>query len=99
MCEMLMGGWDVTTKTTYLASIDYLGNFNEKAPFYFRGIAGKFCLSILDRIYTPTMTEAQAIDAVKTCADEVQRRFVANIAGGKMNVWIVDKNGIRKIDY
>jgi 20S proteasome alpha/beta subunit len=72
MVELLLGGWDLTSQRTYLASVDYLGNMTDTTPFVFRGIAGKFCYSILDRLYTPTMTEQQAADVVRMCVDEVR---------------------------
>jgi len=96
MVELLLAGWDLTTNRTYLASVDYLGNKIDTTPFVFRGIAGKFCYSILDRVYTPTMSEQQAVEAVRMCVDEVRRRFVAHLP--QFNLWVINKDGIRKID-
>lgn len=78
--DALVGGFDDIEKKPFLGSVDYLGNGLADQPYLFRGFSGKFCYSILDRMYKPDMTEEEGITVLKKCLCEVKRRFIANLS-------------------
>lgn len=75
--------------------IDYLATM-AKVPFAAHGYGAFFLMSVLDRYYREDMNEEEAIDVLKKCVSEVQKRFLVNLPA--FRVQIVDKNGIRNKD-
>jgi 20S proteasome subunit beta 4 len=66
-----------------------------EVPFAFHGYAAFFCSSILDRHWRPNLTEAEAIELLKLCLNELKIRFIVNFP--EFAVSIVDANGTRQI--
>uniref|UniRef100_A0A8C5L7S8 Proteasome subunit beta type-2 n=1 Tax=Jaculus jaculus TaxID=51337 RepID=A0A8C5L7S8_JACJA len=71
--------------------MDYLAAL-AKAPFAAHGYGAFLTLSILDRYYTPTISRERAVELLRKCLEELQKRFILNL------VRIIDKNGIHDMD-
>ena len=57
------------------------------------GYVSSFVLSIFDREWVPNMSEAQGLELLKKCIDEIQIRFLVHMP--EFSVKIVDKDGVR----
>ena len=88
---MLLGGYDGADGAS-LYYLDYMASSN-KVNYGCHGYCSNFVLSIMDREWTPGMTEAQGLDLLKKCIDEIQVRFLAHMP--LFSVKIVDKDGVR----
>uniref|UniRef100_A0A8I3W4C6 Uncharacterized protein n=1 Tax=Callithrix jacchus TaxID=9483 RepID=A0A8I3W4C6_CALJA len=52
--------------------------------------------NILDRYYTPTISRERAVELLRKCLEELQKRFILNLP--TFSVRIIDKNGIHDLD-
>uniref|UniRef100_A0ACB8FQ91 Proteasome subunit beta type-2 n=1 Tax=Sphaerodactylus townsendi TaxID=933632 RepID=A0ACB8FQ91_9SAUR len=75
--------------------MDYLASL-AKAPFAAHGYGAFLTLSILDRYYKPSVTRAEAIEILKKCLEELQKRFILNLPS--FNARFIDKDGIHDVD-
>ena len=89
--NLLLGGYDEEHGAT-LYYLDYLASSN-KVNYGCHGYVSSFVLSIFDREWTPGMTEAQGLELLKKCIDEIQVRFLVHMPA--FTVKIVDKDGVR----
>jgi len=92
--NLLIGGFDVATKTPKLYWIDYLGTLAE-VSFAAHGYGAYFALSLLDKYHNPEATLEEGIEALKRCIAEVQQRLVISLPSFKARV--VDEDGVRDI--
>ena len=67
----------------------------QKVPFAAQGYASYFCLSTMDRYYHSEMTLEEGIALLKKCLKELETRFIVNFS--KINIKVIDKDGIREI--
>ncbi|XP_023614256.1 proteasome subunit beta type-2 isoform X3 [Myotis lucifugus] len=74
--------------------MDYLAAL-AKAPFAAHGYGAFLTLSILDRYYTPNLSRERALELLKKCLEELQKRFILNLPA--FSVRIIDKNGIHDL--
>jgi 20S proteasome subunit beta 4 len=91
MVNLLIGGHDDKDGAS-LFYMDYLGS-NVQVPFAVHGYGSFFSLSVLDRYYKPDMTQAQAVELLQKCVDEIAGRFVVQLSPFKVKV--IDAKGIR----
>ena len=75
--------------------LDYLASSN-KVNYGCHGYVSSFVLSIFDREWVPNMTEAQGLELLKKCIDEIQIRFLVHMP--EFSVKIVDKDGVRVLE-
>ncbi|XP_003727222.1 proteasome subunit beta type-2-like [Strongylocentrotus purpuratus] len=91
--NLLLAGHDETDGPC-LFYMDYLGSL-QQVPFAAHGYGSYFTLSILDRHYRRDMTRDQAVEVLKKCLLEVQKRFIVNLP--TFQIRIVDKDGIHEL--
>ncbi|KAK1805170.1 hypothetical protein P4O66_019517 [Electrophorus voltai] len=89
--NLLLAGYD-DTEGPALYYMDYLGAL-VKAPFAAHGYGAFLTLSILDRYYKPGLTSDEAVDLLKRCIEELNKRFILNLPS--FTVRLIDKNGIQ----
>uniref|UniRef100_A0A023FU65 Proteasome subunit beta n=1 Tax=Amblyomma parvum TaxID=251391 RepID=A0A023FU65_AMBPA len=89
--NVLLAGHD-NANGTELYYLDYLATM-AKVPFAAHGYGAFFLTSVLDRYYRADMNEDEAVELLKKCVGEVQKRFLVNLPA--FRVQIVDKDGIR----
>ena len=92
--NLLLGGYDAEHGAT-LYYLDYLASSN-KVNYGCHGYVSSFVLSIFDREWTPAMSEAQGLELLKKCIDEIQIRFLVHMPA--FTVKIVDKDGVRVLE-
>lgn len=90
----ILGGYD-DRSGSYLCLIDHFGTQFE-GPFVMHGYGGFLCYSIMDKLHRNDMTQDEAIAALKTCLQELKRRFMVNLPSFK--VQLIDKDGIKVLD-
>ncbi|KER20679.1 hypothetical protein T265_10835 [Opisthorchis viverrini] len=88
--NMVIAGYD-TQKGPELFYLDYLATL-AKVPFVVHGYGSYLTLSVLDRDYRPDMTVDQAVNLLRSCAKEIQKRFIVNL--DRYCVRLVTKDGI-----
>ncbi|ELW49525.1 Proteasome subunit beta type-2 [Tupaia chinensis] len=66
-----------------------------KAPFMAHGYGAFLTLSILDRYYSPTLSHERAMELLRKCLEELQKRFILNLP--TFSIRIIDKNGIHDL--
>lgn len=93
---MILAGVCPKTSTPSVHWIDYLAA-SAKVPFAVQGYGHLFTLSMLDRHYTPDMSQEEAIDLAKMCATEMKKRFLAQFSGWKCS--IIDRNGEKQVEF
>ncbi|XP_014352727.1 proteasome subunit beta type-2 isoform X1 [Latimeria chalumnae] len=91
--NMLLAGYDEQDGPS-LYYMDYLSAL-AKAPFAAHGYGAFLTLSILDRYYKPNLTREEALELLKKCLQELQKRFILNLPS--FNVRIINKNGIQDL--
>ena len=92
--NLLLGGFDEEHGAS-LYYLDYLASSN-KVNYGCHGYVSSFVLSIFDREWVPNMTEAQGLELLKKCIDEIQVRFLVHMP--EFTVKIVDKDGVRVLE-
>ncbi|XP_033076820.1 proteasome subunit beta type-2 [Trachypithecus francoisi] len=92
--NLLLAGYDEHDGPA-LYYMDYLAAL-AKAPFAAHGYGAFLTLSILDRYYTPTISRERAVELLRKCLEELQKRFILNLP--TFSVRIIDKNGIHDLD-
>ncbi|KAG8506889.1 Proteasome subunit beta type-2 [Galemys pyrenaicus] len=92
--NLLLAGYD-EHEGPALYYMDYLAAL-AKAPFAAHGYGAFLTLSILDRYYTPTISRERAVELLRKCLEELQKRFILNLP--TFSVRIIDKNGIHDLD-
>lgn len=63
-----------------------------KVPFAVHGYGSYMSLSVLDRNYRPNLTVNEAVQLIRQCVQEIQKRFVVNL--DRYCVRLVNKDGI-----
>ena len=92
--NLLLAGYD-DSDGPGLYYMDYLSSL-AKAPFAAHGYGAYLTLSILDRHYRPDLTRDEALDLLKKCVEELNRRFILNLPS--FNVRLIDKEGIHDLE-
>ncbi len=92
-CNVVLGGIDNGVPSLY--TCDYLGTLT-KLKFAAEGYAQYFVLSTMDRYWKKNLELEQALDVVRKCINEVQKRLVINQP--RFAIKVVDKDGVRIID-
>jgi 20S proteasome alpha/beta subunit len=92
--NLLLGGFDESTGAS-LYYLDYLASSN-KVNYGCHGHVSSFVLSIFDREWKPNMSEAEGLQLLKQCIDEIQLRFLVHMP--VFTVKIVDKDGVRVLE-
>jgi len=94
--NLLLGGYDLPTHEPHLYWIDYFGTMVQ-VPFAAHGYGSYFALSLLDRYHDPEATLEEGLATLRRCIDEIAKRLV--VAPGKFMVKIVDKDGVREVEF
>ncbi|CAH6790877.1 Psmb2 [Phodopus roborovskii] len=92
--NLLLAGYD-EHEGPALYYMDYLAAL-AKAPFAAHGYGAFLTLSILDRYYTPTISRERALELLRKCLEELQKRFILNLP--TFSVRVIDKNGIHNLE-
>jgi len=92
--NLLIGGFDESDGPD-LYYMDYLGSL-VRVPFAVHGYGSFFSLSVMDRYYKQDMTREQALELLQQCVNEINTRFIINLASFKVKV--VDTEGIHVLD-
>merc|ERR1711907_352271 len=74
--DLLLAGYDEQDGPS-LYFLDYLASM-QKVPYAAHGYAGYFCMSTIDRDYTPNLTLEEGLAILKKCVNEIQTRFLMN---------------------
>ncbi|KAL9655514.1 hypothetical protein ABK040_002181 [Willaertia magna] len=94
--NIMVGGVDdFENAKPELYFIDYLSSIQE-VKFGAHGYGSYFSLSILDKYYKDDMNVHEALDLLRRCISEIQKRLL--LSTPTFIVKIVDKNGSREID-
>ncbi|MCJ1287184.1 Proteasome subunit beta type-4 [Xylographa opegraphella] len=94
--NLLLGGMDPITEKPSLYWLDYLAAL-APVPYAAHGYAQYYCLSILDKHHHPDIDYEQGMKILRMCTDELKRRLPIDFKG--MLVKVIDKTGIREIEY
>uniref|UniRef100_A0AAV2K3Y0 Proteasome subunit beta n=1 Tax=Knipowitschia caucasica TaxID=637954 RepID=A0AAV2K3Y0_KNICA len=92
--NLLLAGFD-DVDGPGLFYMDYLSSL-AKAPFAAHGYGAYLTLSILDRYYRPDLTREEAVDLLKKCVEELNKRFILNLPS--FSVRVIDKQGIHDLE-
>ncbi len=91
--NLLLGGFD-PKEGPELFYMDYLASM-VKVPYAVHGHGGFVTLGILDSQYKPGMNVDEAVNLLKNCVKELQKRFV--VTNDRFVVRIVNKDGIKHL--
>ncbi|UYV66715.1 PSMB2 [Cordylochernes scorpioides] len=94
MVNLLLAGYDEKDGPG-LYYIDHLATM-AKVPYAVHGYGGYFIYGLLDRYYRSDVEQKDAIEILRKCIAEIQKRLVLNLPSFKM--WIIDANGIKDVD-
>lgn len=94
--NLLVAGYDLPAHEPKLYWIDYLGTM-ATVPFAAHGYGSYFALSLLDKYHDPEATVEEGLATLRRCIDEVSKRLV--VTPGKFKVKIVDKEGVRELEF
>ncbi|XP_070995613.1 proteasome subunit beta type-2-like [Oncorhynchus clarkii lewisi] len=92
--NLLLAGFDETDGPG-LYYMDHLSAL-AKAPFAAHGYGAYLTLSILDRYYRPDLTRDEAVDLLKKCIEELNKRFILNLPS--FTVRLIDTEGIHDLE-
>lgn len=76
--NLLLAGYDTARNTSHLYWMDYLGTKVE-VPYACHGYASYFCLSLLDKYHDPEAGWEEAMEILKRCIDELQKRMIVDL--------------------
>ncbi|CAN6625026.1 proteasome subunit beta type-4 [Trichomonascus vanleenenianus] len=93
--NILIGSYDKKSQSPKLNWIDYLAA-NAELPYAAHGYAAYYVMSLLDRHHKPGLTEEEGIELVKMSVAELRTRMPIDFKG--IQVKVVDKDGVRKLD-
>eukprot|EP00741_Cyanophora_paradoxa_P011240 tig00020554_g10859.t1 len=93
-CNILVAGFDKHSGQPSLYFMDYIASMHPMKTAA-HGYGSFFCLSVLDRHYQESMSEAQGLQLMEKCIKEIQLRLLINQPNYLIKV--VDKNGIRTL--
>ncbi|KAF7251399.1 hypothetical protein EG68_08643 [Paragonimus skrjabini miyazakii] len=91
--NMAIAGFD-SKNGPELYYLDYLATL-AKVPFVVHGYGSYMSLSVLDRNYRSDLTVDQAVDLLRLCVEEIQKRFIVNL--DRYCVRLVNKEGISSL--
>jgi len=94
--NLLLGGYDVKTMSPSLYFMDYFASMAE-VNYGVQGYAASFCLSIFDREWKEGLNEAQAMEIIDHCIDELKTRFL--ISQNNFITKVADKDGTRVVKF
>eukprot|EP01006_Ploeotia_vitrea_P003688 TRINITY_DN113054_c0_g1_i1.p2 TRINITY_DN113054_c0_g1~~TRINITY_DN113054_c0_g1_i1.p2 ORF type:complete len:218 (-),score=35.10 TRINITY_DN113054_c0_g1_i1:1225-1878(-) len=81
---------------SYLYWMDYLGT-QQRAPYAAHGVAGSFCIAVLDRYWKVDQTEKESYELLKRCVEEIRSRISVN--NPRFTVKVIDASGkVRELD-
>lgn len=80
----------------FLSMIDYIGTRCD-LPYAAHGYAAFYTMSLLDHHYREDITLDDGLKLLKLCEGELNKRMPIDFKG--LNVKVVDKEGIRSIDF
>lgn len=80
----------------FLSMIDYIGTRCD-LPYAAHGYAAFYTMSLLDHHYREDISLDEGIKLLKLCEEELNKRMPMDFKG--LNVKIVDKDGIREVDF
>lgn len=66
-------------------------------PYAAHGYAQYYCLSILDKHHHPDIDLEKGLKILAMCSEELRRRLPIDFKG--LTLKVVDKNGIREMEY
>ncbi|RPA95987.1 proteasome-domain-containing protein [Choiromyces venosus 120613-1] len=92
--NLLIGGFDCTTKKPHLYWLDYLAS-SAAVPYAAHGYAQYYCLSILDKHHHPDITLEEGKKLMKMCYDELLKRLPIDFKG--LTVKAVTENGVEVV--
>jgi 20S proteasome subunit beta 4 len=92
--NLLIGGYDAV-KGPSLYYIDHLAAMQEVSRGA-HGYGAYFVLGLLDRYWKPDLTEAEAVEIVGKCIQEIRLRFLMH--RNNFVVKVVDKDGTRLVE-
>ncbi|XP_030021111.2 proteasome subunit beta type-2 [Manduca sexta] len=91
MVNMLLAGYNETTGGE-LYTIDFLASC-VKVPYAVHGFGGHVCLGILDKYYSPRLSESEGYEALKSCIQEIHQRLFVNLRN--FQVKSISKSGVK----
>ena len=94
--NLLVAGYNTKTNTPALYWTDYLAS-SVMVPFAAHGYGAYYCMSIFDRYHREGLEEEEAVDIINKCIKELNERMPFDTKGFFLKV--VDKNGIRSLEY
>ncbi|KAJ1762699.1 Proteasome subunit beta type-4 [Coemansia sp. RSA 1807] len=92
--NLLVTGFDKTTGEASLYWIDYLSAMS-KIPYAAHGYCSYFLYAVMDREYSPDITQEQGLEIVKKCFAALKMRFLVDFP--EYTIKVVDSNGVREI--
>jgi 20S proteasome alpha/beta subunit len=102
-CNVLIGGYDEhknpaedSKNKSSLFWLDYLGTLHQ-VPFGCQGVAANFCLSVMDREYTPGIDQLAALKIIQMCIHELHTRFLPNQPN--FIIKCIDKEGVKTVQF
>ncbi|RWS22866.1 proteasome subunit beta type-2-like protein [Leptotrombidium deliense] len=93
-CNILLAGYD-TENGPELYLIDYLATMT-KLPYGIHGYGSMFALGFFDRYYRYDMSVEEALDLLKRCINEIQKRLIVSLPVFKVS--IIHKDHIKEMD-
>lgn len=94
LVNALIAGVDSPDKPAELYWIDYLGSL-VKMPYASHGYASYFTFSIMDKYWKPEIKLEEAMEIMKKCIKEIQKRF--QLQQPNFKVRVVNKEGTRDV--
>ncbi|KAL0962452.1 hypothetical protein UPYG_G00340170 [Umbra pygmaea] len=92
--NLLLAGYDAVDGPG-LYFMDYLSAL-AKAPFAAHGYGAYLTLSIMDRYYRPDLTRDEAVELLRKCIEELNKRLIINLPS--FTVRLIDKDGIHDLE-
>ena len=90
LVNLIMGGFDPSSKKASLYYMDYLGALAD-VEYTAHGYGSLFVLSILDRFYRSDMTRQEAEGLLEKCINVVQERLAINLPS--FSFYFIDEMG------